>query len=144
MTGPHKRPATGTTEPPKLVVRARQKAPADISKAAAACWRELVNSLPADYFKPCDRRLLRLWSVASAQFDEASEAIEREGLIVDKGNGRKVPNPNLYVQSIAAATITNLSLKLRVAPSSRMDDRVAGTKANAQKDAQRPWESEAA
>jgi P27 family predicted phage terminase small subunit len=143
MTGPRKGRKMSASEmqtPPKLVVRARQKPPATLTKAQAAAWRELVNSLPADYFKACDRRLLRLWCVHSAQFDEATDAIALEGLTVTNANGRKVPNPMLYVQSIASASLTNLSIKLRIAPSSRMDDRVAATKVNAEKDAARPWE----
>lgn len=147
MTEPRKarRPSASQLEtPPKLVVRARQKPPATLTKAQQAEWRALVNSLPADYFKACDRRLLKMWAVQSAQFDEASEAIARDGLIIDKGNGRHVPNPMLYVQQACSASITNLSIKLRIAPSSRMDDRVAATKANAEKNAARPWEAAAA
>jgi P27 family predicted phage terminase small subunit len=136
--------ASELATPPKLVVRARQKPPASFTKAQAAIWRELVNSLPADYFKACDRRLLRMWAVVNAQFDEATEKIDREGLIVDKGNGKTGVNQAVYVQQACGATITNLSIKLRIAPSSRMDDRVAATKANAEKDAARPWEAAAA
>ena len=128
----------------RLVIHTRIKAPLDMSTAAKKKWREIVNSLPADFFRVSDRTLFAAYCVNAACFDEMTRIIDQEGAMIDSGKGRKVPNPAVWVRAEAGRAMAQMSVKLRLAPSSRMDDRVAGTKSNADAKAKRPWEASAA
>jgi P27 family predicted phage terminase small subunit len=145
---PKGQPASGqreTNHAAKLVVRARIKPPLDMNMRAKRKWREIVNSLPAEFFTVSDRSLFAAYCVNAALFDEMSEVIDREGaLISGRKDSHRVPNPALWVRMQAAQVMAQLSVKLRLAPSSRMDDRVAATKANADATARRPWDKSAA
>jgi P27 family predicted phage terminase small subunit len=141
-------PASGQREDnhkARLVVRTRIKPPLEMSMGAKKKWREIVNSLPADFFTVSDRSLFAVYCESAATFDEMTRIIDTEGALIEgRKEGRRVPNPAIWVRSDAARTMATLSVKLRLAPSSRMDDRVAATKANANPEAKRPWDKTAA
>jgi len=126
---------------PRLVARARMTAPKDLTDAQRKQWRSIVNSLPADYFRPSDVSLLRAYCIASAMLADAADEIGRDGITIDNGHGRRVPHAAVHVMSAATAAMAQMAVKLRLCPSSRYDDRTAATKANASKDAKRPWEN---
>jgi P27 family predicted phage terminase small subunit len=128
----------------RLVVHQRIKPDPAMSIRAKKKWREIVNSLPADFFRVSDRSLFAVYCINAALHDEMTEIIDTEGALIDNGKGRKVPNPAIWVRAQAAQVMAQLSVKLRLAPSSRMDDRVAATKSNADANAKRPWDKSAA
>jgi P27 family predicted phage terminase small subunit len=127
--------------PPRVVTRARMKPPADLNDAAKKEWRAIVNSLPADYFRPADVSLLSAYCVWAAIAKEARADIEANGIMVTNDKNRRITNAAVNVLYNATAAMAQMSVKLRLCPSARYDDRTAATKANATKNAARPWES---
>ena len=125
---------------PRLVARARLKPPPDMADAPRKEWRAIVNSLPADYFRPSDVSLLAAYCVWAAYARQCRVEIDRDGITIDNGNGRRIPHPATHVLQSATAAMSQMAVKLRLCPSSRYDDRTAATKANGDANARRPWE----
>ncbi len=98
-------------------LKPRPEAPAEIR----AIFTELVCQVPADHFRPSDGALLEQYAQAIALARVAYAALEAEGPVV---NGR--PNPWLTVLEKAHRSAVALSMRLRLAPQSRLDPRTAG------------------
>jgi P27 family predicted phage terminase small subunit len=118
----------------------RMDAPAHLSEAQAAEWSLIVNSLPADFFRPSDVPLLGSFCVASAFYKEAAAMIQAEGIVLEMDNGRKYPHPAKDLLTSQASAMAQMAVKLRLCPSSRYTEKTAATKTPTSASGQaKPW-----
>jgi P27 family predicted phage terminase small subunit len=128
--------------PPRLIARARLKPPVYLTPEQKKEWRAITNSLPADYFKPSDVPLLAAFCCAATFYKQAAAEVARDGVTVEVvGKGRRMAHPAANMLVTQSSAMAQLAVKLRLCPSSRYDEKTAATKANASKDAKRPWEN---
>lgn len=117
---------------------ARLPAPDWLAPAQAREWVEIVNSLPADYFRPSDGPMLAAYCCAAAAHRAASEELESGGLILEGQKGYRFPNPAAAIMSQQSSTMSQLATKLRLCPSARI---AKGMKAPKGVGGTRPWDS---
>lgn len=101
--------------------RERLRPPAHLPAPVAAIFSEVVASVAIGHFRDCDRPVLTQLATVMHVAQQAAAALERDGLVLE---GR--PNPHLGVLERAGKAIANLSAKLRIVPSSRLDRKDAG------------------
>lgn len=116
----------------------RPAPPEWLAPAQARKWREIVDSLPASYFRPADYPMLAAFCTAAAAHQEAAEILEREGLIVEGAKGFRFPNPAAAIMSQQSSTMAQLAIKLRLCPSARI---AKGEKAPKGVEGNRPFDS---
>lgn len=114
----------------------RVKPPADMAEPIKAIWRELVDSMPPDRFHTSDRPLLALYCRHLHQAHTALSKIEEHGAC----DGESL-NPWLKVAEASTKQCAVLATKLRLAPQSRLDRKVAGPAARGG-DVNPPWASD--
>ena len=102
-------------------------------------WREIVDSHPADFFRPADAPLLTAYCKAFSHYLNADRDIETRGATLMDDKGREYANPSGQFLVSQASAIAQLAVKLRLAPSSRTSPKVAGRAAD-QPSGNRPWE----
>jgi len=104
-------------------------------------WWQIVNSLPADFFRPGDVPLLAAYCKAWSFYLQASTEIEERGIILEDARGRMYANPAQSMVVTQASAMAQLSVKLRLSPSSRIQPRGAGRAAakSGSGVAERPW-----
>lgn len=117
-------------EPPEGLLTDRQQ----------LLWRQIVDSLPADFFRPGDVPLLAAYCKAWSFYLDAAEEIETNGIVLRDSRDRAYANPAQSMVVTQASAMAQLSVKLRLAPSSRIQPRTAGSKA-AEPTGKRPWAS---
>jgi P27 family predicted phage terminase small subunit len=117
--------------------------PEFLGEAEAAEWREIVQSMPADYFRPSDAPLLAAFCMASAIYKQAGALIAEKGLIISDPSGRQMANPASAVLTAQASSMAQMAGKLRLCPSSRYNAKSANTKANSVGAGSKPWERSA-
>jgi P27 family predicted phage terminase small subunit len=115
---------------------ARPSPPDWLSPAQAREWRDIVNSLAADYFRPSDAPMLAAYCCAAAAHKAAAAELEIGGLILDGQKGYRFPNPAAAIMSQQSSTMSQLATKLRLCPSARI---AKGEKAPKGQIGQRPW-----
>lgn len=104
-------------------------------------WRAIVDSLPADYFRPGDAPLLAAFVVASVFHRRAAEDLDRRGIaLVDDKTGREYVNPSHQMLTSQASAMAQLAGKLRLCPSARMSGKSAGRKNDDAPQGARLWE----
>lgn len=116
--------------------------PEHLTHAQAKQWREIVDSLPADYLRPGDVPLLSAYCCASSYHQQAHALLEAEGMVLTNERGNAQVHPAVAILTAQAANLASLATKLRLCPSSRYDKHKA---ANMQRGAglgARPWERE--
>ena len=118
---------------------ARVSAPAHLTPSQHAEWTLIVNSLPADYFRPGDIPLLGSFCAASALYKEALMMIQAEGIVLD-GGGRRYAHPAKDILTSQASAMAQMAVKLRLCPSARYTEKSAQTKTSAGSTKARPWE----
>jgi P27 family predicted phage terminase small subunit len=116
--------------------------PAHLTKAQADEWRSIVDSLPADYFRPGDVPLLGAYCTASVFYKRAAADLEVRGLYLSDDKGREFVNPAHQVLTSQASAMAQMAVKLRLCPSARYTEKSAQTKTT-RAGAKRPWESAA-
>ncbi len=96
-----------STKPKKNVIHLEQRpAPPDtLTERASAFWRQVVDSLPANYLRPADLPLLGAYCLACDRWLEAERIIADEGLIV--GNR---PHPALAISDQQAKQMMALAV----------------------------------
>lgn len=128
--------------------KARVQPPAHLTEAQAAEWRSIVDSLPADYFRPGDIPLLAAYCVASTFYKRAAADMETRGMIVEViGKGgfpHDAVNPSHQILTSQASAMAQMAVKLRLCPSARYSEKNAATKAGQGALPTRPWETPAA
>jgi P27 family predicted phage terminase small subunit len=136
---------------------ARVVPPEHLTPAQLAEWLAIVNSLPADYFRPGDVPLLAAFCAASALYKEALALIQAEGVVMqpveyrafnEDGStksekfGRPIAHPAAPILTSQSSAMAQLATKLRLCPSARYTEKAAATKSNGARGA-RPWEDAA-
>lgn len=106
-------------------------------------WRGIVDSLPADFFRPGDSPLLVAYCKAYSFWLQASEDMEVNGITITDDKGRRQANPAHSILVTQASAMAQLAVKLRLSPSSRISAQKAGTGAG-QPTGNRPWAQNAA
>jgi P27 family predicted phage terminase small subunit len=96
--------------------------PSHLPAAARSIFAEIVASVAPGHFRECDRPIIAALATSMHIAQTASEALQREGLTL----GAK-PNPHLSIFERATKAVANLSAKLRITPSSRLDRKIAGS-----------------
>lgn len=94
--------------------RPRLSPPKDMSAPARALWREIVDSLKVDHFRPSDAPLLRAYVEALLLSQRANAELAANGPALD---GKTSPWLALFGK--ASQTVTSLSARLRLCPQSR-------------------------
>ena len=120
---------------------ARFAPPAHLSAAQAEEWSNIVDSLPADYFRPGDIPLLAAYCMASTFYKRAAADMEARGMTMMDDKGREYVNPSHQVLTSQASAMAQMAVKLRLCPSSRYSEKQASTKAGASAKPERPWEA---
>lgn len=123
------------------MAHARVQPPAHLTPEQAAEWVTIVDSLPADYFRPGDVPLLAAYVVAAVFYKRAAADIEARGMTFVGDNGREYVNPSHQMLTSQASAMAQMAVKLRLCPSARTSDRVAATKTAKGGGPARPWES---
>ena len=96
-------------------------------------WIAIVNSLRADYFVESDLPLLKAYVGALAAADHSRAQLEAKGAVVDG----KASAWNAVLER-ELRNVSTLATRLRLAPQSRLDRKVAGV--HARPDAPPSWE----
>lgn len=119
---------------------ARISPPDWLARAGAVVWREVVNSLPANYFRPSDEPLLAAYCTSTACYREAAEIVGRDGMILENDRGTKYANPANAMMLAHASSMAQLAVKLRLCPSARYDREKKGVKGIKDGGGERPWD----
>lgn len=119
---------------------ARLPAPAHLTPAQSAEWRDIVNSLPADYFRPGDAPLLAAYCMAATFYKRAAAEMEARGMVMTDDRGREYVNPAHQVLTSQASAMAQMAVKLRLCPSARYTDKGTATKLGSSAQPARPWE----
>jgi P27 family predicted phage terminase small subunit len=116
----------------------RVQPPAHLTVEQREEWESIVNSLPADYFRPGDIPLLASFCAASALYKKALLMIQEEGIVIEL-NGRKYAHPAKDVLTSQASAMAQMAVKLRLCPSARYSEKSAATKSSGG-GSKRPWD----
>lgn len=119
---------------------ARIDAPDHLTDEQRVEWRAIVDSLPADYFRPGDVPLLAAYCVAACFYKRASADMTARGMTLMDDKGREYVNPAHQVLTSQASAMAQMAVKLRLCPSARYSEKQAGTKAGGAAKPSRPWE----
>ena len=117
--------------------------PPSLTEEQADAWHRIVNSLPADYFRPGDAPLLAAFCIASVFHLKAAKDIESRGITLVDHKGNEYVNPNHQMLTSQASAMAQMAVKLRLCPSARMSGKSAAGKNGAAPKTVRPWESAA-
>jgi P27 family predicted phage terminase small subunit len=122
---------------------ARIGAPAHLTDEQRLEWDSIVDSLPADYFRPGDIPLLAAYCTASTFYKRAAVDMEQRGMYIRDDRGREYTNPAHQVLTSQAGAMAQMAVKLRLCPSARYSEKQASTKAGSAALSSRPWEAQA-
>ena len=117
----------------------RPSPPEWLSRAGAVIWGEIVNSLPASYFRPADLPLLGSYCTSTALYIEASEILTRDGMILTNNRGTEYAHPANAIMLQHASSMAQLGTKLRLTPSARIAKGEKSPKGIAGGGGERPW-----
>jgi P27 family predicted phage terminase small subunit len=119
----------------------RVVAPETLSEEQRGEWDAIVNSLPANYFRPGDVPLLAAFCVASVFHQRAAKDIETRGMTIIDDRGREFINPSHQMLTSQASAMAQLAVKLRLCPSARMTGKASQAKTGEAAKTNRPWEA---
>ncbi len=117
----------------------RITAPAHLTTEQRQAWVEIVDSLPADYFRPGDVPLLAAYCVAATFYRRAAADMEARGMTLADDKGREYTNPAHQVLTSQASAMAQMAVKLRLCPSARYSEKKAATAASTS-GGRRPWD----
>ena len=104
----------------------RPKPPNGMSERARKTWKDIVDSLPAGYFRKGAYPLLRAYCEAEAAHFKATETIDKTGILVKTPIGGVKANPAIAIQTAKSGEMAQLASKLRLSVSSYRDRDAAG------------------
>jgi P27 family predicted phage terminase small subunit len=110
-----------------------------LTEQQAPLWVEIVDSLPADFFRPGDTPLLAAYCKAWSFYLRASAEIEANGVTLEDERGKRYANPASQMVVTQASAMAQMATKLRLAPSSRYSEKSASTRQQTVGGG-RPWE----
>jgi P27 family predicted phage terminase small subunit len=120
---------------------ARMPAPDHLTDAQAEEWRGIVDSLPADWFRPGDIPLLAAYCMASTFYRQAAVEMSTGGLVKMDDKGREYVNPVHAVLTSQASALAQMAVKLRLCPSARYTEKTAATKTGNAGVSNKPWQT---
>jgi P27 family predicted phage terminase small subunit len=123
---------------------ARVTPPTTLTAAQTEEWWAIVNSLPADFFRPADVPLLAQFCRHSAMANYAAQLLEADGAILRTEKGWPFPNPALQLLNSQSSAMATLASKLRLCPSARMVQVDASKQAGDGTRGARPWQGDRA
>lgn len=121
---------------------ARIQPPEHLSDDQRVIWREIVGSLPADWFRPGDVPLLAAYCCADSFYRRAVAEMTSGGLVKMDDKGREYVNPAHSVLTSQASAMAQMAVKLRLCPSARYSEKQADTKTKSAGVGRKPWDSE--
>src|SRR5574343_21119 len=121
------------------VTGARLEPPPGMTQEQTDEWHAIVDSLPADYFRPGDAPLLAAFCVAAVFHRRAAADIEKRGMTLMSDKGTEYVNPSHQLLTSQASVLAQLAQKLRLCPSARLTGKAAGRKADGAPRAAEPW-----
>jgi phage terminase small subunit len=113
------------------VGRIRVQPPGHLGETEVQRFADLVASCDPQHFRDSDVPLLARYIEADVLAERAAAELRANGAVID---GR--PSPWLTVQEKAVRAMVALSLRLRLAPSARLDPKTVGRHEN---NWVRPW-----
>lgn len=117
----------------------RPEPPITLDERGQKRWREIVNALPADYWRPSDLGLLEELVLQEGFIIECDELIAEHGRLIPGSTGNLVSNPAVAQRNAHLKNIISIQRTLRLPPSTRYDKQSAKLgKSTARK---RPWEA---
>lgn len=119
----------------------RLGAPDSLSPEQVTEWKSIVDSLPADYFRPGDVPLLAAYCVATSLYKRAAADMQTRGMTLLDDKGREVVNPVHQILTSQASAMAQMAIKLRLCPSARYSEKQAATKTGDAAKPARPWET---
>ena len=117
----------------------RQAPPDTLNEQEAGIWGSIMDSLPADWFRPSDWPILAAYCQTAVQYEQATEELRGKPLTLE-GAGRVYRNPLLSVQHTAALRLAALASKLRLCPNSRVRHDATGSKRMSEVPKNKPWQ----
>lgn len=118
--------------------------PPHLTDAQAAEWRAIVDSLPADYFRPGDVPLLAAYCTAAVFYKRAAAEMDARGMSLVDDKGREFVNPVHQVLTSQASAMAQMAVKLRLCPSARYTEKSAETQSRRAGAGKRPWDERSA
>jgi phage terminase small subunit len=104
----------------------RLRPPDDLSPAEKAIFADIVGAVDPRHFAQSDATLLASYCVAIGQEREASRHLRAEGHVID---GKA--SPWIVVQEKSYRMVLGLSMRLRLAPQSRVHTKVRSDRVSA-------------
>jgi len=100
----------------------RLQAPSHLSADEARRFADIVASCDATHFRPSDTTLLCRFVEADRLAEKAAAELRKHGAVSKDGR----PNGWLTVQEKSVRALVSLSMRLRLAPQSRIDAKAIG------------------
>jgi phage terminase small subunit len=101
--------------------QSRLRPPASLSEAERAAFIDIVSTTKANHFVASDMSLLCRYAEATVLAEQAARHLRDEGPVIA---GRV--SPWIVIQEKSVRALVSLSMRLRLAPQSRIDRKVVG------------------
>lgn len=103
----------------ETIARKRLIPPEGLSQLDRKVWTMMVNACSADHFIESDIPLMVSYVKTFIQWERAAREMEEQPLVIYADNGRVAKHPIVDVHKSLAGTLSNLAMRLRLAPSTR-------------------------
>jgi len=120
---------------------ARIAPPDYLTDGQAEIWRSIVDSLPANFFRPGDIPLLAAYCCADSFYRQAVAEMTSGGLVKMDDRGKEYVNPAHSILTSQASAMAQMAVKLRLCPSARYSEKQASTKTESAGVSRKPWEA---
>lgn len=118
----------------------RPAPPKTLDKVGRGRWFDIVDVLPADYFRPSDLLLLEDMIRQENYVRDCDALIKKHGRLVKNAQGGLWANPVVHQRRGHVASILSIQRALRLPPSTRLDKGAAALRPAAP-GKKKPWES---
>ncbi|MFK7844687.1 MAG: P27 family phage terminase small subunit [Rhodothermales bacterium] len=117
--------------PIKVIPRQRLSPPSDLDPAESEIWLMVVDACSAEHFKQSDIPLMVSYCQAYVQLQRAAKQLKSEPLVIPTDGGSTKVNPIVSVHKSLSGTVSNLAMRLRLSPSTRIATKAAATGSDA-------------
>ena len=94
--------------------------PAELSIEAMEVWHMIVNNCSPEHFKRSDEPLLATYCEVTIQRDRAYKEMIESDLTIEGASGSMIKNPIVTVHTNFVSALSNLAMRLRLSPSTRI------------------------
>ena len=94
--------------------------PIGMDAAEQFVWNQMVAACSPDHFVESDTPLMVMYCQTFVQFQRAMEGQKKHSQRITTGNGTLPAHPLLGITKGLAGTMSNLAMRLRLAPSTRV------------------------